>query len=65
MVDVDEALVFLKDWKTRKEIEQHFDLGNTASYNLVKGLLKSGYIVSRELKVAHKTNRTWFYKAKS
>jgi hypothetical protein len=64
MVGVDEALGFLTDWKSRKEVEEHFVLGNTASYNLIKWLLKSGYIESRELKVAHKTNRTWYYKAK-
>jgi predicted transcriptional regulator len=64
MVEIDTALDFLDEWKTRNEIAEKFDLGNTASYNLVKYLLKAGYIESIQMRVAHKTNRTWFYKRK-
>lgn len=62
MVDADQVLRFLKEWRTRKEIEQKFGLSNTSSYNLIRWLLKSKLVESWQIREAGRTNRVWYYR---
>lgn len=57
----DEVLEFLNTYRTRKEVEEKFDLSNTESYNLLKWLRKAKLIKKMNIRVSGKTNRTWYY----
>ena len=37
---INEYIIFLKDWKTRAEIREHFELSNVSSWHCVKFLSK-------------------------
>jgi hypothetical protein len=59
----DEILVFMKDFKTRKELEEKFTLSNTQSFRIINWLKKGKYVEEVCMRVSGHTNRVWFYKA--
>lgn len=61
-----EVVKFLETFRTRKEIEENFGLSNTQSYNLIRWLLKGGYIEEYKVRLPdvdefNSTNRVWVY----
>jgi len=63
-VKVEVLLEYLKDFKTRKQIEAEFDMSNTQSFRLLTWLKKGNYIEEMCVRVTGLTNRQWYYKAK-
>lgn len=62
---VEEVLEFLKEPKSRKEIEEKFGLSNSESWHLVKWLEKGGYIEDLgNIPIAGQPNRIKLYKTK-
>jgi len=59
---IDVVLDFLKEYKTRKEIEEKFSLSNTQSFNLLNWLKKSKLIEEVQMRITGRTNRQWFYR---
>ena len=69
--DVNKVLIFLTEYKTRKELEERFKLSNTESYHLLKWLVKAKFAEEVNLPVSsgerternlNKTNRVWYYR---
>ena len=56
-------LEFLVEWKTSKQIKEHFDMSNTEFHNLSKWLLKVKAIskIKGNLLPGH-TNKSFLYK---
>ena len=64
MAEVNEILEFIKEFKTRKEIEAKFNMSNTQSFRILTWLKKGKYIEEMCVRVTGLTNRQWYYKAK-
>lgn len=62
--DTAEVSEFLSSYKTRKEIEERFELSNTQSHHLIQWLRKSKCLDEICIRVSGKTNRVWYYKHK-
>ena len=65
MVEVNEFLDYLKDWKTSREIRKHFELSNSGFYHLIKWCKKTNLIENYSSVGVEKgkTNRSHLYKA--
>lgn len=61
-IKVSEALDFLSNWKTRKELEDKFCISNSSSFRLLRWLKKGRYIEEKKLFIKGHNNKQWFYK---
>lgn len=64
MAAVKKVLEFLQTWRTRKQIEEEFNLSNTESFNLLRWLKKANEIEEKRLKIENHQNKAVFYKSK-
>lgn len=62
---VEDVLAFLKSFKTRKEIQEKFNMSDTQVYHLLRWLKKSRSIEEIPMRVAGVTNRVVFYKTRA
>jgi hypothetical protein len=58
-----EILSFLTIWKTRKQVEDKFNLSNSESFHILRWLEKGKYITKKQLCLEKQTNRQWFYQS--
>ena len=64
MVETEEVLEFLKDWKTKKQLCERFNLSNTESFHLIRWLISGGMVEDWQLKRTGLRNRMWYYRTK-
>lgn len=60
---VDEMLEFLSDWKSSREVKDHFQISQNEWYNFRNWLVKGKFVKTAKLPVRNKTNCSHVYKA--
>jgi hypothetical protein len=61
--EIEEVVKFLKNWRTRKQLMEEFNMSNTSSYHCLSWLTKAykTRMQRKKLVVEGHQNNCWFY----